>query len=213
MSFDRGDWKKTRASLLVRLRDKSDSASWEDFWSLYGPVVFGLVRRSVPSDEDAEDVVQEIFLRVGEAIGTFHYDPEKGRFKSWLFRLARHGIVDWLRRNRRRREGQLDVLEDLALDSMDDLPAMAADPYWKIYEEEWMGLLAGVREGVASRLPRQYQLYHLFVVKGWPMERVVAEMGVEAGYVSKAKSLVEDALQTEMRRLEQGGSIPRRGVG
>jgi RNA polymerase sigma-70 factor, ECF subfamily len=54
----------------------------------HSPVLFGIARRILRSDSEAEDAVQQIFLDVFRSIHRF--DPEKGNFKTWLLMFAYH---------------------------------------------------------------------------------------------------------------------------
>jgi RNA polymerase sigma-70 factor, ECF subfamily len=54
----------------------------------HSPVLFGIARRILRSDAEAEDAVQQIFLDVFRSIHQF--DPEKGTFKTWLLMFAYH---------------------------------------------------------------------------------------------------------------------------
>src|SRR5262245_51158989 len=74
----------TRPSLLVRLRDAGDSASWQTFVDLYGPVLYRYARRRGLQDADATDVAQEVLAEVARCIRAFEYQPERGRFRDWL---------------------------------------------------------------------------------------------------------------------------------
>jgi len=200
------DWETTRASLLLRIRDPKDTTSWEAFWRRYKPVVTGFARRLVPSDADAEYVTQEVFIKMFQAIGTFSYNPEKGRFKGWLFRIARNGVTAWLRKHRCRLAGQRDLV-DLGMESIDELATVETDAYWPVFEQEWRWLLEGVRAQVRRAMPRQYQFYKLVVVDGRSVDEAARTMDVEPGYVSKAKHVVEAAILEEMRKLENGGDL------
>src|SRR5262249_35659303 len=70
----------TRASLLVRLRDLRDAAAWREFVELYGPVVYGYLRRQGLQDADASDLSQDVLTAVAGAIGRLEYDPARGAF-------------------------------------------------------------------------------------------------------------------------------------
>ena len=63
----------TPPSLLLRVRDPADAAAWRTFVDIYGPLVYGYCRSARLAHEDAEDVTQEVFGRVNEAIRTFEY--------------------------------------------------------------------------------------------------------------------------------------------
>src|SRR6202011_2853180 len=73
----------TSPSLLLRVRDPADAAAWGTFVDTYGPLVYGHCRGTGLPHEDAEDVTQEVFARVSEAIRAFEYRPEVARFRTW----------------------------------------------------------------------------------------------------------------------------------
>ena len=57
-----GDSFETRPSLLLRLGDPSDRTAWEEFTSLYWPVIYRLARKRGLQDADAQDLAQKILL-------------------------------------------------------------------------------------------------------------------------------------------------------
>src|SRR4051812_4784950 len=87
----------TRASLLFRIRDWQDEASWEEFYRLYRKLVYSLGRRAGLSHDEGEDVVQDVFKRVAETIGAFEAKPRRGSFRTWLMTLTRWRIADKFR--------------------------------------------------------------------------------------------------------------------
>jgi RNA polymerase sigma-70 factor (ECF subfamily) len=78
----------TRLSLLVRLRDVRDTAAWEEFVEIYAPLVYGLARRRGFQDADACDITQEVLRAAVTALPRFTLDPERGKFRHWLFTIA-----------------------------------------------------------------------------------------------------------------------------
>ena len=63
------DWRKTRISLLDRLRKtNSDHESWSEFVHLYDKLVFSVALKSGLSQQDAEDVMQNTFVKVSQNI-------------------------------------------------------------------------------------------------------------------------------------------------
>lgn len=82
----------TRETLILRLRDSEDDASWREFVEIYTPLLFGYCRKRGLSAEDASDVVQEVMRSVALAMKGFEYDPSKGKFKGWLFTAVRNAI-------------------------------------------------------------------------------------------------------------------------
>ena len=88
----------TRASLLKRLRDWRDQASWEAFFQIYWKLIYGVARKAGLSDAEAQDVVQETMTSVAKHMPTFRYDPALGSFKAWLLKLTRWRIVGQFRK-------------------------------------------------------------------------------------------------------------------
>jgi RNA polymerase sigma-70 factor (ECF subfamily) len=86
----------TATSLLVRAAGQQADA-WQKLVSLYGPLVYHWCRRFGLQPSDAENVGQEVFLRVAARLAEFRHDRPGDTFRGWLFRIARNCYVDHLR--------------------------------------------------------------------------------------------------------------------
>src|SRR4249920_36454 len=71
----------TRASLLVKIRDGSNHAAWQEFVNLYGPVVYGFARKRGLQDADAADLMQEVLRSLARSADRLDYDPRRGTFR------------------------------------------------------------------------------------------------------------------------------------
>jgi len=91
----------TRPSLLLRLRDPSDQASWATFVDAYAPLVYRYARRQGLQDADCADVTQEVMLEAARCLGSFEYQPERGRFRDWLGTLTRRKLARFFRKSSR----------------------------------------------------------------------------------------------------------------
>src|SRR5215468_567733 len=76
---------------LIRRAQLQDPAAFESLVDQFGGRIFGFVYRMVGSRDEAEDLVQEVFLRVVRTIVRYHED---GRFESWVFRIAANLVRD-----------------------------------------------------------------------------------------------------------------------
>src|SRR5512140_3209724 len=79
----------TRSSLLSRLRNVGDDASWRLFFETYWRLIYNVARKSGLRDSDAQDIVQETVIAVARNMPQFRYDAAKGSFKHWLLLITR----------------------------------------------------------------------------------------------------------------------------
>jgi len=117
---------RTRDSLILRITQGGDHLSWEEFFAIYQPFVFSVVKRLGIRDQDASDIVQDVFVTLVRALPQFEFQSEKGRFRGWLKTIVRNSVIDWFRRRGRSREVSLDALETQKVFLDDDLEWDAA---------------------------------------------------------------------------------------
>jgi RNA polymerase sigma-70 factor (ECF subfamily) len=93
---------------LVRRCLAGDDAAWEEIVRQYSRRIYSLAYRFVGSHEGAEDLAQEVFLRIYRTLD--QYDPAAGNLSNWLMRVARNLIIDdWRKRGRTPTEGGDDL--------------------------------------------------------------------------------------------------------
>jgi RNA polymerase sigma-70 factor, ECF subfamily len=96
---------------LVRRCRSGDGAAWEEIVSSYSRRVYNLAYRFTSRADMAEDLTQEVFIRVYRSLD--QYDPKQGDLQNWLMRLARNLIIDdYRRRQRAPQDSYADDLED-----------------------------------------------------------------------------------------------------
>ena len=101
--------------LIRGLREQSPKAQRQTL-ERYGNEVFALVARMLPATEDAEEVYQDVFVKVFRNIKM--YDAEKSALRTWISRIAYNEAITWLRHKRQAviyfedREGRAEQLSD-----------------------------------------------------------------------------------------------------
>ncbi|MBV8206420.1 MAG: sigma-70 family RNA polymerase sigma factor [Acidobacteria bacterium] len=83
---------------LVRRCVGGDAAAWEELVRLHHRRIYNVCYRFTGSAEDAEDLSQEVFIRMYRTLGT--YEPRKGAFTTWMTTMTRNLLVDHFRRSR-----------------------------------------------------------------------------------------------------------------
>ncbi|MCA9138200.1 MAG: sigma-70 family RNA polymerase sigma factor [Planctomycetales bacterium] len=88
----------THSSLIERVKDLSDGASWIEFLGIYQPVVFRMATRRGLQNADAEDVMQQVFTSIARSIDDWTGGPNEPPFRAWLSTIARNAITKSLAR-------------------------------------------------------------------------------------------------------------------
>lgn len=96
VSNQAADWNESDEVLMVRVAG-GDTGAYETLYHRYKNRILTFVHRYVGDREWAEDLTQEVFLKVYRAPRAF--DP-RNRFLTWLFAVARNLTIDFLRRKR-----------------------------------------------------------------------------------------------------------------
>jgi RNA polymerase sigma-70 factor (ECF subfamily) len=110
---------------LIEQAKQGDSGAFGELYEFYAPLVFRFLFAHLDDRQDAEDLTEEIFLRVWEALPGFR---QRGApFGGYLFRVARNALYDYYRRTRRKRGWHVtrdqDWLDETHPDPADSLPA------------------------------------------------------------------------------------------
>ncbi len=196
----------TLPSLLQRVRQWDDTASWNEFHRLYRKLVHGLARRAGLSHEDAEDVTQDVFKRVAETIHQFESDPARGTFRGWLMNLTRWRIADKFSARPKGEQlsgGQRDSTATGGTGTLERLPAPdATDPEWEL---EWQRhLLDAACERIARRVkPRHFQVFELYVRRRTPVLQVARELKIDPASIYLIGSRLTRQLKSEVAKLRE----------
>jgi len=192
----------TRQSLLLRVRDLSDSGAWRDFVECYAPRVFGWCRTFGLQEADAADATQLVLMKLVEHLKRFEYDRQQGRFRGWLKTVTRHVAADVARQWRERGLGLTAVSNDL--ESIASEQQTPADQLYETIQQAWREeLLRLAEERVCLRVqPVTWQAWRLCCREDCPAPDAARQLGIDVADVYVAKSRVLKLLREEVRRLD-----------
>jgi RNA polymerase sigma-70 factor (ECF subfamily) len=197
---------KTRKSLIARLDNWEDQRTWDDFYQTYWRLIYSVAIKSGLRSDEAFDCVQETILSIAKQSKKKLYDPEQGSFKTWLMNMTRWRINDQFRKRKKdtamaggewdneRKTAVIDRFED----PQGDLLGRLWDVEWKMNVAD--AALARVKAQVS---PKQYQIFHYYVIKQWDATKVQEHLNVSMAQVYLAKHRVGSVLKKELARLEE----------
>lgn len=186
----------TSASLLGRLRDTpDDQAAWGEFVRRYQPRLLEWCRRWGLQEADAQDVCQNVMVRLAAKLRVLVYDPSRS-FRGWLRTLARHAWSDFAA-DRQKRIDLADATGALqSVEARDDLERRLADAFD-------MELLEEATSRVKQRIEaKTWEAFRITALLGSSAAEAAAELGMPVASVFKAKSNVQKWLGEEIQRLD-----------
>ena len=205
---------QTRRSLIERLADWEDQRTWEDFYQTYWRLIYSVSAKSGLTHDEAFDVVQETVLSVAKQWKKGQqYDPDKGSFKTWLMNITRWRIADQFRKKQRNPaamnqaggtpDGDGDFRDTATVERMEGVDG--GDVLDRMWENEWRANLSQVAIERVKKLvsPKQYQIFHAYVIKEWDTARVKKELGVSQSQVYLAKHRVGGLIKKEIETLKK----------
>jgi RNA polymerase sigma-70 factor (ECF subfamily) len=191
----------TRPTLIWRIRNSLDHEAWESFSTIYTPLIYGHCRRRGLKAEDAKDVTQIVFTRLFQAIRTFEYRPEKGRFRSWLGKVVAHAISRY--RKKRREVAWGDTGAESLLDHEE---ARQEDTAWTeaFNHHIYQTALARIRPHFAEQTWRAFEL--VWCDNLAPLE-VAHQLSLPIDHVYVAKHRVKERLREEIEHLAEDSAL------
>ena len=196
----------TRQSLLLRLKDMEDEASWREFFDTYWSLIYGVARKAGLSDAEAQEVVQETVISMARKIQGFVYDPSVCSFKTWMLRLTRWRVLNHLKARQAeaaRRHESLRSDEATRTPTIEAIPDPAWDNAGIDWDRDWEhNILETARERTKRRVnPGQYQVYDLCVHREMPAWEVARTLEINLARVYLCRHRVGRVLMQELERL------------
>lgn len=189
------------AELIERCLQK-DNAAWEAIVVRFRRKVFHIAYKFTGKHDQAEDLTQEIFLKVFKSLDRFHRDAD---FSTWLSSVARNYCIDHYRASKREREV---VVEDLV--AFDQAPAtIGSNPQRTLEDRDRRSfLLAGL-----DRLPEKLrEAVVLRDLQGLSYQEMADRLDLPEGTVKSRINRGREELSRLLLRAQQpvrrGGTRP-----
>ena len=190
---------------LIRKIVKRDAAAFETLFARHSASVRQHILNIVRVESAAEDLVQEVFLRVWTCAEQWH---GQGEFKGWLFRIATNLALNHLRTVRRRRQEPLETPPD----EFEDEEERPPDPDWMV-DTSSRGPEVMVEQAERSQLLWQLvdglpqekrEVLHLIYQKEMALREAAIELGIPEGTVKSRLHYSIRHLAREWKEIASG---------
>ena len=192
----------TRPSLLARIKNPRDRQAWAEFVDIYAPLIYGFAQKQGLQDADAADLTQEVLGAVARSAPRLDYDPARGSFRGWLFRVVRNELCDFGAARKRHQPGSGDTdmkrrLEEQPAPTEDEAAAWESE-----YERQLFALACEqVRRDFNEST---WQAFWLTAIQGKSGKEVadVLNMTTAAVYLAKRRVIARLRQQIDYLRAE-----------
>ncbi len=159
--------------LCLTCDQKADKeTAWEEIVRRYRRRVFGIAYKFTGKYEEAEDLTQEIFLRVFRSLDRFDRDAQ---FGTWLYSVSRNHCIDRYRSGRREREALVD--REICLE---EFASARFDPHRELEARDNKQLLARALQVLPIKLREAVMLRD---IHGLTYQEIVSQLGLPEGTV------------------------------
>lgn len=154
---------------LLVLIYKKDERAFTHLYDMYSKSLFSVISVLVKNREEAEDVLQEVFVKIWKNIDS--YNESKGRFYTWILNIARNTSIDKLR-SKNFNNSQKNLSTDNFVNHFEDSSKLA----------DKMDTI-GLQDFVKKLKPKCIQIIDLLFFKGYTQQEASDELAIPLGTV------------------------------
>lgn len=190
----------TQPTLLLRIRNAQDHDAWVRFVDLYGPLIYGFLRKRGLQDADAADLTQDVLRQVASAVKDFDYDTTRGSFRSWLLTIVQNRHISRWRKEGHREQPVGDSQAHRRLNEIPQPENSDLSSEWDAdYERQLFHYSANlVRQDFT---PTTWQAFWKTAVDGQSGKDVADELGLTPAAVYLAKGRVMKRIKDQVQLL------------
>ena len=181
--------------VLIERCLKGDQVAWDQIVRMHWRKVFNLAYKFVGRHDEAEDLTQDIFLKIFKALHTF---DRRANFQTWLISISRNLCIDHYRSVRKERETMA-----REVDSADLMPvSRERGPHAELEQNDLRQL---IRQALAELPPALKEAVVLRDLQEFSYQEIADKLGLPEGTVKSRINRGRLELARQLRRLQSRG--------
>lgn len=190
---------ETRQSLIVQVKDPENRVAWEQFVSIYRPVIIRTAIARGLQEADAQDLAQQVLCAVASAIKNWEPKNSSTRFRHWLRKVTRNAIVNALTRGPKDRAIGGSSIQQLLSQHHNSDPETESLIDWEYRRELYRLAARTVRSDVHADTWRAFELT---VIEGRSNQEAAEELGKSLGTIYTARCRIMQRLRNQIAEME-----------
>lgn len=191
---------------LIKRCLTGDNFAWEGLLQSHTRKVYNLCYRFTGRPAEAEDLTQEVFIKIFQTLKSF--DAAQGAFRTWLNRVARNHLVDHYRRTKKDRITS-SIEEEVG--GLEEKPSPTVEPVAQLESRERKELL---QRGLDKLSPDLREAVILRDLQDLDYDEIAQVLEVPEGTVKSRINRGRLELARVLKRMEgMRGSVPQGGTG
>jgi RNA polymerase sigma factor (sigma-70 family) len=187
----------TQQTLIQRAQNPDDHSAWDDFVSYYKTFIKMVLNKSRISLDEADDLVQDILLKVWKSLPNYEYRKEKAKFRTWLSTVIRNTVINHLAKIKRKGGDKLELDESRIM-------SVTESEIENVIKDEWVNYLTSVAmEKVKEVFSGQAIDVFKLSLKGRSAKEISAKLDLTEDSVFVLRSRIKSRLKKEVERLRQ----------
>lgn len=164
---------------IIEKCQKGDRKAGEQLYKMFSPKMYAVCIQYSKTREEAEDNLQDGFIKVLESIGQY---AGKGSFEGWMKRIFINTALEKFRKNR-------------SVQIVDEVPDMVDEDI-----DDGIDIPSNVLFDFVSQLPEKYRLvFNLYVVEGLQHKDIAKELGISEGTSKSNLARAKEILKKKIK--------------
>ena len=185
----------TRRPLLNEMR-KNNDAAWREFLSTYSPLIRLIARQYRLTDEETDELIQDVCVAMIQRDALGKYDEAQGRFRTYLGRIVSNCAIDLMRRR--------PVPTQSATERFNNIPAEQPSQTTPPIDDGDEILLQMAMEDVRSRCDDlTFMAFEFHIRQNRPAKEVAQALGVSEQNVYLSSSRIVKRIKAAVERLQK----------